>query len=83
MVQKREPFELTFLPANRTEYVDPKTSRTLTLLAKTLQNLANLVRFAQKEAYMMDVNPFIDENIDRMRNYIDGLAVSVRFLNRY
>ncbi|KAJ3052188.1 hypothetical protein HK097_006740 [Rhizophlyctis rosea] len=56
------------------EYVDPKTSRTLTLLAKTLQNLANLVRFAQKEAYMMDVNPFIDENIERMKSYIDGLA---------
>ncbi|KAJ3034329.1 hypothetical protein HDV00_005184 [Rhizophlyctis rosea] len=56
------------------EYVDPKTSRTLTLLAKTLQTLANLVNFGPKESYMMELNGFIGENLDRMKVYIDGLA---------
>ncbi|KAJ3013975.1 hypothetical protein HKX48_005415 [Thoreauomyces humboldtii] len=56
------------------EYIDPKTSRTLTLLAKTLQTLANLVPFGDKEPYMKQMNPFIEANIDKMKTYIDGLA---------
>ncbi|KNC99916.1 uncharacterized protein SPPG_05288 [Spizellomyces punctatus DAOM BR117] len=56
------------------EYIDPRTSRTLTLLAKTLQNLANLVPFGDKEPYMKDMNIFIEENIDKMKRYIDGIA---------
>ncbi|RKO93011.1 hypothetical protein BDK51DRAFT_28758 [Blyttiomyces helicus] len=57
------------------EYVEPKTARTLTLLAKTLQSLANLAPFGHKEPYMMALNPFIEENIERMKGYIDLLAV--------
>ncbi|TPX62940.1 hypothetical protein PhCBS80983_g00191 [Powellomyces hirtus] len=56
------------------EYIEPKTSRTLTLLAKTLQTLANLVPFGDKEPYMKEMNPFIEANIDKMKNYIDGIA---------
>lgn len=40
---------------------DFNTARTLTLSAKVLQNLANLVDFAQKEPYMIDMNEFIQE----------------------
>ncbi|KAJ3277461.1 hypothetical protein HK104_003273, partial [Borealophlyctis nickersoniae] len=56
------------------EYIDPKTSRTLTLLAKTLQALANLVAFGQKEPYMMELNGFVEENLGRMRAYIDFIS---------
>ncbi|KAJ3176506.1 hypothetical protein HDU87_005200 [Geranomyces variabilis] len=56
------------------EYIDPKTSRTLTLLAKTLQTLANLVPFGEKEPYMKEMNPFIQANIEKMQSYINGIA---------
>ncbi|KAI9102504.1 hypothetical protein DFS34DRAFT_591145 [Phlyctochytrium arcticum] len=56
------------------EYLDPKVGRTLTLLAKTLQNLANLVPFGDKEPYMKDMNSFIEVNIDRMKDYIDTIS---------
>ncbi|KAI9007285.1 hypothetical protein BC832DRAFT_554878 [Gaertneriomyces semiglobifer] len=55
-------------------YVDAKTTRTLTLLAKTTQNLANLVPFGEKEPYMQDMNAFIIANSDRVMKYIDGIA---------
>jgi len=52
-----------------------KTTRTLTLIAKTLQNLANLVEFGDKEPYMADMNGFIKENISNMKKFIDSLTV--------
>uniref|UniRef100_A0A8C3ARW9 Ras GTPase-activating protein 1 n=1 Tax=Cyclopterus lumpus TaxID=8103 RepID=A0A8C3ARW9_CYCLU len=48
---------------------DPPSSaagRTLTLVAKSVQNLANLVEFGAKEPYMEGVNPFIKNNKHRM-----------------
>ena len=46
-------------------------SRTLTLISKTLQNLANLVRFdGMKEPFMPALNDFIVANIDRMKVFI-------------
>lgn len=41
------------------DFPDAKTARTLTLLAKTLQCLANLAAFGVKEPYMLDMNAFI------------------------
>ncbi len=41
------------------DFADPKTARTLTLLAKTLQCLANLANFGVKEPYMVEMNSFI------------------------
>jgi len=51
-----------------------KTSRTLTLIAKTLQNLANLVEFGEKEPYMLDMNGFIKEHTGNMKKFIDSLT---------
>ena len=51
-------------------------SRAFTLVAKVVQNLANLVEFGDKEPFMKDVNPFILANIDRMKGYIDAVAVA-------
>lgn len=52
------------------------TARTLTLIAKTLQNLANLVEFGAKEPFMIDMNEFIDGNRERMKQCISIISVS-------
>uniref|UniRef100_A0AAY4BF87 Ras GTPase-activating protein 1 n=1 Tax=Denticeps clupeoides TaxID=299321 RepID=A0AAY4BF87_9TELE len=49
-------------------------SRTLTLVAKAVQNLANLVEFGAKEPYMEGVNSFIKSNKDRMILFLDKLG---------
>uniref|UniRef100_A0A8C8DLL2 RAS p21 protein activator (GTPase activating protein) 1a n=1 Tax=Oryzias sinensis TaxID=183150 RepID=A0A8C8DLL2_9TELE len=56
---------------------DPPSStaaRTLTLVAKSVQNLANLVEFGAKEPYMEGVNPFIKCNKQRMIMFLDELG---------
>lgn len=52
-----------------------KASRCFTLIAKTLQNLANLVEFGWKEEYMKEMNTFIVANLDNMKNFIDKISV--------
>ncbi|KAH9524517.1 Ras GTPase-activating protein 1 [Bulinus truncatus] len=49
-------------------------ARTLKLVAKALQNLANLVDVGPKEAYMEVVQPFVKKNKDRMILYLDELS---------
>uniref|UniRef100_A0A3B5MFH0 Ras GTPase-activating protein 1 n=1 Tax=Xiphophorus couchianus TaxID=32473 RepID=A0A3B5MFH0_9TELE len=52
----------------------PTAARTLTLVAKSVQNLANLVEFGAKEPYMEGVNPFIKNNKHRMIMFLDELG---------
>ncbi|XP_066509580.1 ras GTPase-activating protein 1-like [Hoplias malabaricus] len=52
----------------------PTAGRTLTLVAKSVQNLANLVEFGAKEPYMEGVNPFIKNNKQRMIMFLDELG---------
>ncbi|KAG0729183.1 Ras GTPase-activating protein 1 [Chionoecetes opilio] len=52
----------------------PTASRSLIMIAKCLQNLANLVEFGGKEPYMEVVNPFILKNKERMISYLDQLS---------
>ncbi|KAG7176676.1 Ras GTPase-activating protein 1-like [Homarus americanus] len=52
----------------------PMASRSLIMIAKCLQNLANLVEFGGKEPYMEVVNPFILKNKERMITYLDTLS---------
>ncbi|GAA5914324.1 hypothetical protein JCM6882_008161 [Rhodosporidiobolus microsporus] len=47
--------------------------RTLTLIAKLLQNLANKPSYA-KEAYMMSLQPFVDNNKTRMNQFLNSLC---------
>ncbi|KAI8829715.1 hypothetical protein BJ741DRAFT_622171 [Chytriomyces cf. hyalinus JEL632] len=49
-------------------------ARTFTLIAKILQNLANLAEFGQKEQYLADCNEFIKEQIPNMKNLIDKIS---------
>merc|ERR1712062_595774 len=55
----------------------PAAGRSLVMIAKCLQNLANLVEFGAKESYMEVVNPFILKNKERMVVFLDHLS-SVR-----
>lgn len=47
--------------------------RTLTLIAKLLQNVANKPSYA-KEEYMMLLNGFVDENKKRVDAFLDELC---------
>jgi len=47
--------------------------RALTLIAKVLQNLANNVTF-KKEAYMLDLNSFVEQNQAKMLNFYKDLS---------
>jgi len=57
--------------------VPPAAQRSLVMIAKCLQNLANLIEFGGKEPYMEVVNPFILKNKERMIVFLDHLS-SVR-----
>ncbi|KAK2709712.1 ras GTPase-activating protein 1-like isoform X2 [Artemia franciscana] len=49
-------------------------ARSLVMIAKCLQNLANLVEFGSKEQHMEVVNPFILKNKERMIMFLDTLS---------
>lgn len=53
----------------------PAATRSLIMVAKCLQNLANLVEFGGKEQYMEVVNPFILKNKERMIVFLDQLSI--------
>lgn len=57
-----------------TEPPSEMAARSLILVAKCLQNLANLVEFGGKEPYMEVVNPFIIKNKERMILFLDYLS---------
>jgi hypothetical protein len=48
--------------------------RELTLIGKTLQNLANMMEFGKKEEFMIIVNPWINKRKQDMKDYIDKLC---------
>ncbi|XP_014669624.1 PREDICTED: ras GTPase-activating protein 1-like [Priapulus caudatus] len=57
-----------------TETPSDTAARTLILVAKSLQNLANLVEFGAKEPYMECVNPFIVKHKHRIVMFLDELS---------
>uniref|UniRef100_A0A6B2L1B6 Ras-GAP domain-containing protein n=1 Tax=Arcella intermedia TaxID=1963864 RepID=A0A6B2L1B6_9EUKA len=57
-----------------TEHPPPNVARDLTLIAKVLQNLANLVEFGKKEPYMILCNKYINDNIGEMKGLLDKMS---------
>ena len=82
--KSRLPFPFTSLRLSPTRNLqtaltgglDARAIRTLTLSAKVLQGLANLVEFGQKEAFMTPMNGFIAGRIEGMKRFIDEISVS-------
>lgn len=61
------------------EHPNENTGRMLTLIAKILQSLANLVQFEGKEAHMEACNSFIDSKITNMKAFLDQISVRKNF----
>jgi Ras GTPase-activating-like protein IQGAP2/3 len=47
--------------------------RTLTLVAKLLQNLANKASYS-KEMYMISLNPFVEDNKAKVNQFLNDLC---------
>lgn len=58
------------------EYPQEKAARKLTLVAKTLQTIANFSKFGAKESYMSfeKMNLFVEENTSLMRDFIRNIS---------
>lgn len=54
--------------------IRPAVQRTLTLIAKTLQGLANMTNFGAKEPYMSVMNEFVDENKQAFVDYVYSIS---------
>ncbi|KAJ1680404.1 GTPase activating factor [Spiromyces aspiralis] len=50
--------------------------RTLTLMAKGIQGLANMSDFGHKEPYMQPMNEFVKECIPSLKNFIDTVTAA-------
>ncbi|PSS27502.1 hypothetical protein M430DRAFT_80021, partial [Amorphotheca resinae ATCC 22711] len=56
------------------DHPQPKAQRTLTLIAKSLQALANLSTFGQKEEWMEPMNKFLTSHRQGVKDYIDDIC---------
>ncbi|XP_022256320.1 ras GTPase-activating protein nGAP-like isoform X2 [Limulus polyphemus] len=52
------------------EYPEDRARRNLTLIAKTIQTLANFTRFGEKEDFMEFLNQFVDKQQHTMKNFL-------------
>ncbi|XP_074060405.1 RAS protein activator like-3 isoform X2 [Macrotis lagotis] len=52
------------------EYPAPSLARTLTLVAKVIQNLANRAPFGEKEGYMSFMNDFLEQHSSAMQHFL-------------
>ena len=58
----------------RQELPDTFAGRILTLTAKVMLNLANGQKFSHKEPYMEFMNAYINQNTEKMENFIHSIA---------
>lgn len=59
------------------EYPNERSARNLTLVAKTLQTLANFTRFQGKEAFMEFLNDFLEQEAPNMKAFLRAISVSL------
>ena len=58
------------------KFLDEETSRKLTLVSKTMQNLANLVNFGEKEKFMIPLNSLLEQRQAKMMEFLDFASTS-------
>ena len=63
-------------PHPPSDHPTEQTARSLTLVAKVVQNLANMAEFGQKESHMTGCNEFLASKKAKMMQFLDGFAVS-------
>ncbi|XP_078324419.1 ras GTPase-activating protein nGAP-like isoform X8 [Crassostrea virginica] len=56
------------------EFPPEKAARNLTLIAKTIQTLANCTKFGGKEEYMVFMNEFIEKHDGSMREFLNHIS---------
>lgn len=56
------------------DHPQPKAQRTFTLIAKSLQALANLSNFGQKESWMEPMNRFLTSHRQGIKDFIDNIC---------
>lgn len=56
------------------EYPSERSARNLTLVAKTLQTLANFTRFQGKENFMEFMNDFLEKEAGTMKQYLKEIS---------
>ncbi|XP_069690050.1 ras GTPase-activating protein raskol isoform X5 [Periplaneta americana] len=60
------------------EYPNEKAARNLTLVAKTLQTLANFTRFQGKENFMEFMNDFLEREAPQMKSFLQHISTRVQ-----
>ncbi|XP_067941182.1 ras GTPase-activating protein nGAP-like isoform X4 [Watersipora subatra] len=58
------------------ELPEERQSRNFTLVAKTLQSLANFTKFGSKEDYMLFMNEFMEREWNQMQNFLKQVSSS-------
>ncbi|KAI9881462.1 MAG: hypothetical protein M1830_000024 [Pleopsidium flavum] len=56
------------------EHPRPRAQRTLTLIAKSLQGLANMTSFGSKEPWMEPMNAFISSSRQEFKSFVDSIC---------
>ncbi|XP_046331942.1 ras GTPase-activating protein nGAP-like isoform X6 [Haliotis rufescens] len=56
------------------EYPQERAARNLTLIAKTIQTLANFTKFGGKEEFMTFMNSFVEREATNMKNFLKKIS---------
>lgn len=63
-----------YMLTETTEHPRPRAQRTLTLIAKSLQGLANMASFGSKEPWMEPMNAFLTSSRQEFKIFIDSIC---------